>query len=326
MIRQQERVSVALCTYNGARFLREQLDSIARQTRQPDELIILDDCSHDASVAVACEFAAHAPFPVRVTCQPGNVGYVRNFATAIARCSGDLIALADQDDVWHPEKLERCASAITTQGADAVFTNAELVDEDLRPLGRTLWQSIGFGAQRQRRFRDGAAVEVLLRRQVVTGATLMFRAAARDLLLPIPADGVHDRWIALLLAATGTVTFIPVPLMKYRQHPANQIGARRKRVAERFGDARARRRRGGILPLSPAWCMAVEERLQQHPERVRSRSTLAAVRSLREHITVRRNLPPARFRRLRPVAREVISGRYFRYSNGLISLAMDLLL
>ena len=98
-------LSVALASYNGERYIAEQLDSIARQTRLPDELIISDDASTDSTPAIVHEFAQRVPFPVRFL-QHERLGSTGNFELAIAACQGDIIFLCDQDDVWYPNKIE----------------------------------------------------------------------------------------------------------------------------------------------------------------------------------------------------------------------------
>src|SRR4030095_10826576 len=128
--------SVAMCTYNGARYVGEQLDSIASQTRPPDELVVCDDRSSDETVQIVEQFAASAKFPVSLEVNSQNLGSTKNFEKAIEICEGDLIALADQDDVWVPSKLEiieREFDAVPASGL--VFTDAEVVDKNLRPLG-----------------------------------------------------------------------------------------------------------------------------------------------------------------------------------------------
>src|SRR5690625_4797540 len=101
-------LSVALCTCNSTRYLREQLDSIATQTRAPDELVIYDDASSDDTLIMVKHFARDAPFPVTIQCNEKNLGPTANFQLAIESCQGDLIALCDHDDVWHPDKLLLC--------------------------------------------------------------------------------------------------------------------------------------------------------------------------------------------------------------------------
>jgi len=98
-------LSIALATYNGERYIGEQLDSILRQTRLPDELVVFDDASVDATQAIVLDFARHAPFPVRFQVNSVRLGSTRNFEMAIRACGGDIIFLCDQDDVWYPDKI-----------------------------------------------------------------------------------------------------------------------------------------------------------------------------------------------------------------------------
>ncbi|MDQ3818842.1 MAG: glycosyltransferase family 2 protein, partial [Acidobacteriota bacterium] len=188
-----------MCTYNGARFLREQLESIAGQTRRPDELVVCDDRSTDETVRVLEEFAATAPFPVRLKVNERNLGSTRNFEQAISLCTGDLIALSDQDDVWLAEKLERIEEEFERRAdIGLVFTDALVVDEELRPLGYTLWQKLGLDGEEQRRIKSGRSLDILLTGWTVTGATMAFRALYSELFIEIPEDlmMIHDGWIA----------------------------------------------------------------------------------------------------------------------------------
>jgi glycosyltransferase involved in cell wall biosynthesis len=102
-------ISVALAAYNGARYLQEQLDSLAAQRRLPDELVVVDDASSDGTVGILERFRATAPFEVKVHRNTANLGYSANFEVAISRCTGDIIFMSDQDDVWFPEKIEAVA-------------------------------------------------------------------------------------------------------------------------------------------------------------------------------------------------------------------------
>ena len=229
----EQRLSVALCTYDGARFLREQLDSVARQTRLPYELVVCDDRSSDNTVEIVKAFSSSAPFPVRLYVNEENVGPTKNFEKAIGLCEGDIIALSDQDDVWHPEKLERSEDVLLqTPRAGAVFADADIVDDNLRPLGYQVWKALGFTQVQRGRFARGRALEILLRRNVVQGATLVFRASFKELILPIPVGWMHDAWIAFLIAASAELAFVDEPLMKYRQHPRNVTGVAKEGFVE----------------------------------------------------------------------------------------------
>lgn len=217
--------SIALCTYNGAVYLKEQLESIASQTRLPDELVISDDQSTDDTLKLIQDFAAAAGFPVRLSVNKSNLGTAKNFEKAISLCRGDVIALSDQDDVWHSDKLESIERIFEAKPKlSLVFSNAELVDETLRPFDETLFDLVHFNGEKQRLVKSGRALDVQLSENLVCGCTLAFRANLKELVLPISGDGplVHDGWIMLLIAAVGEIDFINRPLLKYRQHSAQQ--------------------------------------------------------------------------------------------------------
>ena len=169
------RMSVAMCTYNGADFLPAQLASIAGQTRRPDELIVCDDASTDQTRSLLESFARTSSIPVSLYFSDQNTGSVKNFQRAISLCTGDVIALSDQDDVWHTAKLELIEQAF--QGNPAVglvFSDAELVDESLEPLHRRVWEAVGFDAHKQKLVRNGKSLDVLITGWTVTGATMAF--------------------------------------------------------------------------------------------------------------------------------------------------------
>jgi glycosyltransferase involved in cell wall biosynthesis len=218
-------LSIALCTYNGAVYLKEQLESIAAQTRAPDELVISDDQSADDTLRLIEEFAATAGFPVRLSVNESNLGTAKNFEKAISLCRGDVIVLCDQDDVWHSDKLESVERIFEAKPQlSLVFSNAELVDETLRLFEKTLFDWVHFDGQKQRLVKSGRALDLQLRENLVVGCTVAFRAHLKELVLPISGAGplVHDGWIVLLVAAVGEIDFINRPLLKYRQHSAQQ--------------------------------------------------------------------------------------------------------
>ena len=135
------KISVAMCTYNGEQYLREQLDSIAKQTRLPDELVVSDDGSIDKTLKLIEEFASSSPFPVRISVNDKNLGTTRNFEKAIWSCEGEVIALCDQDDIWHVKKLELVEALMASAASvGLVISDAELVDAASRRRGRSLWQ------------------------------------------------------------------------------------------------------------------------------------------------------------------------------------------
>ena len=323
-------LSVALCTYNGAPYLREQLESVATQTRRPDELVVRDDGSSDDTVAVLEAFAAESPFPVRRLPSGANLGYAKNFETTIAACSGDLIALSDQDDVWLPHKLERLERAL---GDDArallAFSDATLVDGQLRPLGSTLWQSLRFGPALQERVREGGSRSPLLRNTFATGAACVFRASLLPIALPFALSYWHDAWLATLAAAVGYVVPVPEPLFLYRQHGRNAIGAPtsesrtvRQRIEALRRDSDSTRLIQEITGHSLELYSGVRARLVQAGQL--DPAVGGALDRRIEHAQFRSTLPPMPGRL--PIAlRELAGGSYSRYSNGLRGFVRDLL-
>src|SRR5689334_3161726 len=139
------RIYEAMCTYNGVRFLDDQLNSLASQERKPDELVVCDDCSTDTTIATLREFAVRAPFPVHIHQNTARLGSTKNFERAISLCQGDIIALCDQDDIWDEQKLRLTEERfLRSPSLGLVFTDAELVDEAANSLGYNLWSTLKF--------------------------------------------------------------------------------------------------------------------------------------------------------------------------------------
>lgn len=229
------KISIAMCTFNGAYFLKEQLDSILYQTTLPDEMIICDDGSTDDTIKMVEQFQKHAPFLVKLykneTLNP--LGSTKNFEKAISLCSGDVILLSDQDDVWFSSKVEMLVREVVN-GADIVFSNAELVDENLKPLNRSLFDSLSLSMSEKRLLKKENLFEVLIKRNIVTGAAMAFSSKYLNLILPISNHWVHDGWIAILIAYQGRFKIIPQALFQYRQHGKNQIGAKKMSVFDKI--------------------------------------------------------------------------------------------
>ena len=316
-------LSVALCTYNGERFLPAQLSSLAAQRRLPDELIVCDDASRDGTVALVRAFAERAPFPVRIEVNPANLGIAANFTKALGLARGDLLLPADQDDVWFPEKLTRIERAMAENpAAGIVFSDAALVDENLSPMGYSLWEALELRASERRRLKTGLGVRVLVRRNVVTGAAMAFRSRHRDLVLPIPRGWVHDAWIALLIAAVAPLVPIDEPLIDYRQHPHQHVGERKRGLYAQYRKARE---------MGPAAFRGVAERFAEAHDRLSRWPGVPpeTVRILGEkvrHAEIRARMREPGAWRLPSIFREWVRGNYSRYSRGWKALAQDLFL
>src|SRR3954447_12057972 len=145
------KASIAMCTYNGAPFLRAQLDSLLAQRRLPDEVVICDDASNDETVQILEDFSQTAPFHVRLSLNRSNLGVIKNFENAIGACTGDIIFLCDQDDVWRADKIESVARIFEScPRTGLVLSDAELVDCNLVSIGKRLFSELGFTPRMQR--------------------------------------------------------------------------------------------------------------------------------------------------------------------------------
>ena len=312
------RISIALCTWNGGPHLPEQLASLAGQTRLPDELIVCDDASTDDTVAIVKQFAAAAPFPIQLRQNPARLGVVKNFTKAIVQCSGDLIFLCDQDDVWHRDKISVILREFDSDdNLGAAFTNARLSD------GTTLWDHIGFRPRERRAVNDGRAFDVLVEHNVVTGATLAFRDRWREAVLPIPevAGMLHDQWIAMIIAAVAPVDCIDDCLIDYRQHAGQQVGAGVAAGGLGRWVGAARKTGASEYATHAAQLDAVLQRLERMGGPA---DRVADLRRRIAHIRTRASLPSRRTTRIPIVMRELLSLRYHRYSNHFWSAAKDL--
>lgn len=208
----QSQIAVVMATHQGERFIAAQLESLAAQTRRPDSLFISDDCSTDATLPIAQAFAMSAPFPVTVQQNAARLGYAGNFIAAARQAGGDIVFFADQDDLWHPDKLAVVAAALAGGRDLAIGHDVRLVDA----TGGAILPSY-FARLRA----DGLPPSLCIK-----GCSLAFR---RDLVAawgwPAPESGIsHDLWIAAVALAAGRRGVLPQVLVDHRIHGANASG------------------------------------------------------------------------------------------------------
>lgn len=218
--RQVMKLSVLMATYNGEHFIREQLESICRQTMLPSELVVVDDGSVDGTLQIIESIAPVAEFPIRIFKNERRLGYGCNFLRGVSNCVGDWIAFSDQDDVWLPQKLDRMANAIARyRDLNLVVHEALVCDESLHPSGgrftgrvNNIWRDriagpLGFG------YRVFPGFSVCIRRSLLAAvSTALEGHDCTDALL------AHDGWATTLGYAVGGTYFIAEPLALYRRH------------------------------------------------------------------------------------------------------------
>lgn len=206
------KISVAIATYNGARHLSDQLESIAYQTRLPDEVVISDDVSSDETVAIARTFAERSLFPIRIHQNPKNLGYTKNFEAAFHRCLHEIIVISDQDDVWFSNKLETIGKHFAANPNALLFINdCVITDSTLTPTRKTKLSQI-----RRLQLNDS---------QFVSGCCSAFLKDLLSVASPFPDHVIeYDEWLHLLANTLQARHCLDTPLQFYRRHGHNTSG------------------------------------------------------------------------------------------------------
>jgi glycosyltransferase involved in cell wall biosynthesis len=327
----KNRISVALCTYNGETFLPAQLASMQQQTRLPDELIICDDCSTDNTIAVVRDFAAFAPFPVTIVENTHTLGSTKNFEKAMQLCSGDLIALSDQDDLWRPDRLAHSERELNDHPeAGLVFSDGEIMNEQGQPTGERMWPSAQFSPQFALELLAGD-YDLLFKYRFVTGATVMFRAPLRSACLPLPAQWVHDEWLAAIVPALAEIRPIAEPLIFYRRHASQQIGLSTVQVTKSsvknhwnaVAAGESTNTYWNKLTHNINFARIVCDRLSALPLDERGHRVLARYQAWLRFASFRRNLPRNRILRIFPILKRY--PWYRQQTFGLTSAVKDLI-
>ncbi|MBU1822740.1 MAG: glycosyltransferase family 2 protein [Bacteroidetes bacterium] len=307
-------ISVALCTYNGEKYLPEQLESILSQTVPVNEIVVCDDGSNDATLAVLQKFASKAPFPIRVFQNEVNLGSTKNFEKCLSLCQGDYILLCDQDDRWRVDRVEKQIGYLREHpDTDAVFSNAIVIDGNSQPTPATIWGEIEFTELPQKRWKAGKAHEILFGGFVVTGATLALRRSCLARLMPFPVHVpklIHDAWIALVLSLEKKIDFINEPLIFYRMHESQQVGFGAKVEPVRLKDRLRRDRNEKLAPIREKAddALQIHALLRQLP--FVPKEKLARLNVRQRHFQLRASLPENRLLRVPYILREVMAGRY----------------
>ena len=214
MDQKANRISVVMCTYNGALYLKEQLDSIMNQTYPAWEVIIFDDCSTDDTSAIIQSFAQRYP-SIKFRENTHRMGVQANFAAVISEAKGDYIACCDQDDVWMPFKLERLLEVVGNNKDVLVCSDAYLIDNKGQVMSNSFFKEYGFKT-------NLSLGEYILKDNNVTGCTMMFASSLKEKLYPFPMHYYyHDRWLGIVASVYGKIIFCEDKLIGYRQHETN---------------------------------------------------------------------------------------------------------
>lgn len=225
-----EKIDILLATYNGEKYIKEQLDSILNQTYQNFNLIISDDCSNDSTVRILKEYE-QKDNRIKVYVQENNLGYVKNFEFLLKKVQNEYYMLSDQDDIWLPLKVEKSLETMKRQNADLVFGDLEVVDESLN----TIYSSFNDFMLLTRKIEKCKDYKLEYLYNCVTGCTLMSKKKFLDRILPLPTVSkhmLHDYWIAVIVSMYGKTYCMKEKYIKYRQHGSNQVGT--NKISHKF--------------------------------------------------------------------------------------------
>ena len=207
-------ISVVMATYNGSLYLAQQMESVLAQSYRNIELIVIDDCSTDNTIEILKGFQQNRP-AIRIIKNETNLGYVKNFEKGCLLATGEYIALCDQDDYWHPDKIKNMQAAIGE--FPMIYCNSILCDEQLRPIGKNISDRVNC--------RDfDSCLQQAVYCRIYGHATLIkksFLLQAVPFLEVIP----HDWWLCYVATLHGGIKYLPEQLASYRQHSANIFGA-----------------------------------------------------------------------------------------------------
>lgn len=230
-------ISILMATYNGEKYLREQIDSILAQTEQNWILYIRDDGSTDSTPQIIHEYAMNYPgMIIPVHDALGSQGCIHNFMALLKYAQSDYYMFCDQDDIWLPGKAEKSLKAmkaaekeLTKRVPVCVHTDLEVVDENGQQLHPSFVEKLGLDAQ-------GATFASLIYSNVVTGCTVMINQAMKKLLDEVPQSCMmHDQWVGLLAEGCGKRVYLPEATIRYRQHGDNVMGANSRTFVDKLG-------------------------------------------------------------------------------------------
>ena len=218
-----EKIDILLATYNGEKYLKEQLDSILSQTYSEFRLIISDDCSSDNTRQILEEYEKKDS-RIKLYYQEKNLGYVKNFEFLLEKVENEIYCLYDQDDVWNIDKLEKTYNKLKDTNSDLVFTDLEVVNENLETILPS-FNDYMLLSRKIRKYKTDYRMQYLY--NCITGCTIISKKQFINKIIPIPTQSkyvIHDTWIGLIVSLYGKIDYLDEKTIKYRQHGNNQVG------------------------------------------------------------------------------------------------------
>jgi glycosyltransferase involved in cell wall biosynthesis len=261
------KISIGLATYNGEKFIREQLDSLLNQTYTDFEIVISDDRSSDKTLEILRSYTKTIP-NIKIFENKENLGFKKNFEKVIKYCESDYIALCDQDDIWDKNHLYDLITNIKDNSL--ICSNSILVDDNGKSLNITMKEILNINLDGKDKI---SFIKALFHQNFVQGSTVLFKRNILQYVLPIPDQVLfHDHWIALVAGMCDGVIYLDRPLIKYRQHnktvtnnkPWNFFGALRRGLPNNFEICKELKRRLSLNFISHEASFFLEQSIDYH--------------------------------------------------------------
>lgn len=315
-------ISVAIATFNGAEYLPSQLDSILAQSVAVDEIVICDDNSTDATMDILERYQKDFPGKFRIFRNPQNLGCAGNFEKALSLCSGDIIFLADQDDVWQIDKVEKMLNSFTSPQILGIYSDSLVVNSQLEPLGPTHLKIRGFSPAL---LKNTPQFKNFIRRVPPAAHDMALRRSALKYLLPFPKlPNVHDSFIGITIAALNGWAMTPECLTLFRQHDKNASGSGRKSsgIAEQLKAAKQSAKSDTF-----AWNAKLHAFVLARLKDTIDDENETLLKARIAHSQNRSKMGKCNcFHRAFLVGVELFSGNYFRFARGIKSVIQDIFL
>lgn len=320
------RIVVAMTTCDAEHFLASQLESILRQTRLPDALVVSDDASGDRTITMLKTFRDRAPFPVVVLRNERRLGLFGNTARAleVAVDRGDVVCLCDDDDEWDAGKIEAARDAFLRHPKVTLWlSDGVLIGPDGQQLGMTLREFLSLDRAAMKRLEEGDAIRTLMWGATVTAGASAFRATTVPVALPfpseIPGSGLfsQDGWVAAIAYLMGDAAVDDRFFLRYRRYDG-QMSERRSGSEQEAAD----RRRADLHRLAAATAM-VMRRVRERQDVVWESSRVAELSAFEDFLQVR-TMAAGRRDRMRAILKQLIQGGYRRFARGWRTAALDM--
>lgn len=330
MVAKNVGLSIVLCSCNGDSFILSQLESLPYDCFDLNEICISDDCSSDSTIQILENWvgALKSKSPhikVLFSKQDKQLGVSKNFELTLNVASGPWIFLADQDDVWAGNKTALFKRAIQEfTGPGVINSDGDLVDEEMAPLGQTLFQSLSVTSKEKRLINNGFAYKVLLRRNLYTGAAMAVHREVVNEATPFPTRWMHDEWLAITSAFLFSNLLIDMPTFAYRQHSGNLIGAKSLTLRNKISKYREPREERNINLYHRAKVLYEFAVANNWETKSHVPDVLQLLERNRAFHYQRLVLPVRRIQRLLFVARLYLGGDYNTFSLGLRDAIRDI--